>query len=79
MKHNGAFDLKVWADADFAGTHGWEPSGSAKAVKSQCGCAVTFGGDPLVWKSQLISKICLSATHAECIGLSNSTQAPIPV
>ena len=79
MKHDGTFDLKVWADADFAGTHGQEPSGNAKAVKSRCGCVVTFGGAPLVWKSQLISEICLSTTHAECVGLSNSVRALIPI
>ena len=79
MKHDDAFDLKAWADSDFAGTHGQEPNGDAKAVKSRCGCAITFGGAPSVWKSQLISKICLSTTHAECVGLSNSVQAPIPV
>ena len=79
MKHNDAFDLKVWADSDFTGTCGQEPSGDAKAVKSQCGCAITFGGAPLVWKSQLISEICLSTTHAECVGLSNSVRALIPI
>ena len=78
MKHDDAFDLKAWADSDFVGTHGQEPSGDAKAVKLRCGCAITFGGAPLVWKSQLISKICLSTTHAEHVGLSNSVQALIP-
>ena len=39
MKHDGAFDPKMWADADFAGTFGQEPSGNAKSVKSRCGCA----------------------------------------
>ena len=72
MKHDGAFDLKVWwADADFAGTCRQEPSGSVKAVKSRHGHAITFGGAPLVWKSQLISEICLSTTHAEHVSLSN--------
>ena len=79
MKHDGTFDLKVWADLDFAGTCGQEPSGDAKAVKLQHGCAITFGGAPSVWKSQLISEICLSTTHAECVGLSNSAQALIPI
>ena len=79
MKHDDTFDLKVWADSDFAGTHGQEPSGDAKAVKSRHGCAITFGGAPLVWKSQLISEICLSTAHAECVGLSNSAQALIPI
>ena len=79
MKHNGAFDLKVWADADFARTFGQEPSGNAKSVKSRHECVVTFGGAPLVWKSQLISEICLSTTHAKCVGLSNSVRALTPI
>ena len=33
----------------------------------------------MVWKSQLISKICLSTTHAEQVGLSNSVRALIPI
>ena len=79
MKHNSMFDLKAWADSDFAGTCGQEPSGGAKAVKSRHRHVITFGGAPLVWKSQLISKICLSTTHAECVGLSNSARALIPI
>ena len=72
MKHNRMFDLKVWEDADFGGTFVEEPSASAKAVKSRHGHVITSGGVPLVWKSQLISKICLSMTNAECAGSSNS-------
>ena len=34
LKHDGAFDLKAWADTDFAGTFGQEPGGNAKSVKS---------------------------------------------
>ena len=78
-KHDGTFDLKVWEDANFAGTSGQEPSESMKAVKSRCRCVITFGGVPLVWRSQLISKICLSTAHAECAGLSNSLQALTPM
>ena len=33
----------------------------------------------MVWKSQMTLKICLSTTHAECVGLSNSVQALVPV
>ena len=77
-KHNRTFDLKVWADADFAGTFGQEPSGGAKAVKPRCGHVITFGGVPLVWmcddksamKSSLMKKshnLCQSKSI--CIGL----------
>ena len=33
----------------------------------------------MVWKSQLISEICSSTTHAKHAGLSNSAQALIPI
>ena len=39
----------------------------------------TFGGVPLIWKSQLISKICLNTLHAEYIGLTNTLRALIPI
>ena len=48
-------------------------------MRSRCGCIITFGGAPVVWKSQLIKEICLSATHAECVGLSNAPRALIPI
>ena len=78
-KHNRTFDLKVWADADFAQTFRQEPSGSTKSAKSRCRHVVTFRGVPLVWKSQMILKICMSATHAECAGPSNSLQMLTPM
>ena len=79
MKHDGTFDLKVWAGADFAGTFGQEPSGSKEAVKSRCRRVVTFGGVPPVWKSQLILKICLITTHAGHAGPSNSLEVLTPM
>ena len=33
----------------------------------------------LVWKSQLISEICLSTLHAEYVGLSHAVRALIPL
>ena len=46
---------------------------------SRYGYVITFGGIPLVWKSQLISEICLSTLHAEYVGLSNCLCALIPM
>ena len=66
------FDPKVWADADFPGTFGQEPSENLKAVKLRHGHVTTSGGVPLVWKLQLTSEICPSTTHAKCTGLPNS-------
>ena len=40
---------------------------------------MTFGGVPLVWKSQLIKEICHSTLHAEYVALSNALQALIPI
>jgi len=79
VKPDGTFDLKCWVDADFAGLYGREPSGSAKSVKSRYGYIITFGGVPLIWKSQLISEICLSTLHAEYVGLTNALRALIPI
>ena len=72
IRYDGTFDLEMWADADFAGTRVQELSGNAKAAKSRRGCVVTLGGVSLAWKMQLISEICLSTTHMERTGLSNS-------
>ena len=45
-------DVGHWAEADFAGTIGQQPSGNVKSVKSQRGHVITSGGAPPVWKSQ---------------------------
>ena len=79
FKPDGTFDLKLWVDADFAGTYGSEPSASKKSVKSRYGCVVTFGGVLLWWKSKLIDGVCLSTTHAEYVGLSNVVRGLIPI
>ena len=79
VKPNGTFDLKCWVDADFAGLFRQEPDKSPRPVKSRYRCIITFGGVPLVWKSQLISEICLSTLHAEYVGLTNALRALIPI
>ena len=55
VKRDGTFDLKCWVDTDFTGLYGRECDGNPKSVKSRYGYVVTFGGVPLIWKSQLIS------------------------
>ena len=77
IKPDGMFDLKYWINADFAGIYGREPDTNPKSAKSQYGYIVTFSGVPLIWKSQLILEICLSALHAEDLGLTNALQALI--
>lgn len=79
VKPDGTFDLKCWVNADFAGLYGREAYLNPKSVKYRYGCIITFGGVPVVWKSQLISEICSSTTHAEYVGLSNALRGMIPI
>ena len=43
------------------------------------GYIITFGGIPLIWKSQLISEICKSTLHAEYVALANALCTLIPI
>ena len=79
FKPDGTYQLKCWVDADFVGLFGRSPSENPTAAKSRYGYVITFGGIPLVWKSQLISEICLSTLCAEYVGLSNCLCALIPM
>ena len=79
FKPDGSYHLRCWVDADFAGLFGNEPSENVDSARSRYGYIITFGGVPLVWKSQLISEICLSTLHAEYVGLTNALRALIPI
>ena len=79
VKPDTTFNLKCWVDADFAGMHGQEPVDNPDSVRSRYGHVMTFGGVPLVWKSQLIKEICLSTLHAEYVGMSSALRTLIPI
>ena len=79
VKPDGSYNLKTWVDADFSGLHGKEPESNTASAKSRYGYIITFASVPLVWKSQLISEICLSTLHAEYVGLSMALRAMIPL
>ena len=79
FKPDGSYHLRCWPDAYFAGLFGKEQSENVDAVRSRYGNIITFGGVLLVWKSQLISEICLSILNAEYIGLTNALRALIPI
>ena len=79
VKPDGSFNLRCWVDADFSGLHGREPESDSASAKSRYGYLITFAGVPLVWKSQLISEICLSTLHAEYVGLVSAVRALIPI
>merc|ERR1739836_320304 len=79
VKPDGTYNLFCWTDADLAGMFKQELEWDQNSVKSRYAHIITFGGVPLIWKSQLISEICLSTTHAEYVGLSNSLRTLIPL
>ena len=56
----------VWADADFSGN--WkldddETTNNADTARSRSGYIVSYLGCPVLWKSQLQTKIALSSTE----------------
>ena len=79
VKPDGTYDLVCWVDTDFSGLYKRELESDPNSAKSRYGYIITFGGVPLIWKSQLISEICLSTLHAEYVGLANALRALIPL
>ena len=79
VKPDGTFNMRSWVDADMNGLHGKEDESNPASAKSRYGYIITFGGVPLIWKSQLISEICLSTLHAEYVGLVSALRAIIPL
>lgn len=56
FKPDSTYNLRCWVDADFAGLFGSEPSENPDSARSRYGYIITFGGVPLIWKSQLSQK-----------------------
>lgn len=79
VRPDGTFNLDTHVDADFAGLWKREPDVDPASARSRYGYIITFGGMPLVWRSQLISEICLSTLHAEYVGLVNALRNLIPI
>ena len=71
--------LDMWCDSDFAGLHGSEPAENPNSARSRAGYVLVLGGCPLLWKSKLIHKICLSTAHAEYVCLSLGLRELLPV
>lgn len=76
---SGDLNLKVWCDADFSGLYRSEPDQSPDSARSRLGFLITVGNVPLVWKSQLISAICLSTLMAEYASLTTAMRVMIPI
>lgn len=65
-------DIVCYADADFAGMFGREIPRNPDGARSRGGYIIVFGGIPLIWKSWLMSAICLSTLESEYQCLSKA-------
>lgn len=70
--------LDLYVDADFAGTYGVENNSDPDSAKSRMGYILFLSGWPLLWKSQLLSCISTSTTHAEYHSLSSALKVLLP-
>ena len=75
----GKLDIKLYVDADFAGLFKVEAEADPDSARSRTGYILLLGGFPLVWKTQLQTKIALSTLEAEYTALSSSIRALIPI
>ena len=66
-------------DADFAGN--WDPNETMDrdTARSRHGYIITYGGAPILYKSQMQNEIALSSTESEYTGLSYGLRDAIPI
>jgi len=79
IKLTGSLDLACYVDADFAGLHGREVQNDATSAKSRTGYIITFGGFPIIWKSQLQTAVALCTMEAEYSALSSAIRVLLPI
>jgi hypothetical protein len=80
VQPDGAKDVEIYVDADFAGN--WDPELAGldpDTAKSRHGFVITYMDVPVLWKSSLQTEFALSTTEAELIGLSMSLKTAIPL
>jgi hypothetical protein len=79
VKPDGTLELNCYSDADFAGLYNVDPPEDRSSAQSRMGFIIKLGGCPLVWKSALISSICLATAEAEYYSLSHCLRVLIPI
>ena len=79
FKPDGTYNMSIHCDANLAGMYGAEKCTDVDSAKSRMGYIIKFGSVPMVWKSQLISEICLSTAHSEYVALTSAVKAIIPI
>ena len=72
-------DIVSYVDADFAGLWNKDEEHDPHTVRSRGGWVILVGGCPVVWRSKLISEICLSTMESEYISLSTSCWDLLPL
>ena len=71
--------LNCYADADFAGLHGYEDDQDPVSVKSRTGFVLTLFGCPVIFQSKLQKEITLSSTAAEYVAFSMAMRELLPM
>ena len=79
MTPDGTLALDCYSDSDFCGLFKVDPIEDKSSAKSRMGYVIKLGGCPLVWKSQLISCVCLATAEAEYYSLSHCLRALLPI
>ena len=79
MKPDGTLSLNSYSDSDFAGLYKFDPVDDVSSAKSRMGFIIKLAGCPLVWKSQLISSVCLATAEAEYYSLSHCLRVLLPI
>ena len=79
IKFTGRLDLKCYVDADHGGLFGKEDPRDPNSARSRSGYIIILGGIPLIWKSQLMTAICLSTLKSKYQSLSLAMKQVIAV
>ncbi len=66
--------FEVHVDCDFAGNWNKEEAmNNPSTAKSRTGYAISYDGCPIIWASKLQTKVVLSTTESEYVGLSGAS------
>ena len=71
--------LEVYVNADFA--RNWDPdkANNVDTARLRHGYIIYYAGCPITWKSSMQTKISLSTTEAEYMGISYTLHSAIPI
>jgi hypothetical protein len=79
LRPTGRLDLDLYVDADFCSLHNQEPAHDPNSARSRAGYIIFLSDCPVVWKSALMSHICLSTLEAEYSSMSQSLKTLLPL